>query len=338
MSSSQCPNPDDPIKWLVEDYYGRKTRSSYENAMSVFYNGRVAFVPWLNERDMSPRDVTTSVVRDYFDDLKDEYRPSTQREYASRLNLVYRKLLNRGVVGIECNPVDRVLDEDILDDVATDPKPIYDKEIITDLLYHVPPPIFVACLIMAKTTRRVGGVVNLDLIDVNIDHPGADWEVVSPISDKPDHIYFGPQCSGGEIFRGEKRETGTKTETHTMIPIDDELKQVLIWWLSIRRGSEKEGALITNSGSIPTKRTSRDSVATDLKDAAKELEANRSDFSSDVVNPHYFRHWTTTTMRDRVNDSVVDYMRGDKKKISDQYTHYSENKKEQWLNNIPNYL
>lgn len=338
MSSSQSPDPDDPIRWLVEDYYGRKAESTYNNAMSTFYNGRLAFVPWLSERDMSPRDVTATDVREFFDDLKDEYRPLTQQERASKLNLVYTKLLNRGVVGIECNPVDRVLDEDILDDTTTDPKPIYDKEIITDLLYNVPPPMFVACLIMAKTTRRIGGVVNLDLTDVNIDHPGTDWEVVSPISDKPNHIYFGPQCSGGEVFRGEKRETGTKTETHTMVPIDNELKQVLIWWLSIRRGDEKKGALITDSSSHPTQRTSYKSIAKYVGDAAKALETDHPNFNSDVVTPHYFRHWTTTTMRDRVDESIVDYMRGDKKKISDEYTHYSENKKEQWLNNIPNYL
>lgn len=338
MSSSQNPNPDDPIKWIIEDYYGRKSRNSYENTMSVCYNGNIAFVPWLNERDLTPREVTASVVRDYFDDLKNEYKASTQHDYATRLNLIYRKLLNRGVVGIECNPVDRVLDENILDESTSDPKPIYDKDVLSDLLYNSPPVTFTACLIMAKTTRRIGGVVNLDLVDLNIDHPGTDWEVVPPIADKPDHIYFGPQCNGGETFRGEKRKNGTKTETHTMIPIDGELKRALIWWLSIRRGDEKDGPLLTNSCSVPYRRSTRNVVTRELRRVSREVEKDWPSVDPDVTTSHYFRHWTTTVMRDRVNDSVVDYMRGDKKKISDEYTHYSENKKEQWLNNIPNYL
>ncbi|RLM49080.1 site-specific integrase [Halorubrum sp. Atlit-28R] len=203
----------------------------------------------------------------------------------------------------------------------------------------MPPNAFAASLTMLKTTRRIGGIVNLDLMDVNLDHPATDWEVASPISDKPDHLYFGPHCNGGEIFRGERRTSGTKTKTHTMIPVDDELKRTLIWWLAIRRGPEKEGPLFTTSCSVPTKRVTADVVRNHVADAAEKEGYYWSEGrDSKSITPHYFRHWTTTTMRDRVNSSLVDYMRGDKKKISDEYDHYSESKKEKWLNNMPNFL
>jgi integrase len=338
MSSSGSPNPDDPIRWVVENYYAYKSQRSYENAQDAFYHGQAAFVPWLAENNLTPREVTKNDMRSYFEILKREYSPTTQHDYASKVNLAYRKLLNEGVEGIDCNPVDQVKDEEILDEISSEPKPTYEKEVLSNVLRRMPPGGFTASLTMLKTTRRVGGTVNLDLKDVNLDHPGTEWEVAAPISQKPDHLYFGPHCDGGEIFRGEERSTGTKTKTHTMVPIDNELKEALIWWLSIRRGNNKEGPLFTTSCSVPTKRLTPDVIRHQVANAAKKEGYYWEGRDSKSIKPHYFRHWTTTTMRDRVHGSLVDYMRGDKKKISDEYDHYSESKKEEWLDNIPDFL
>lgn len=334
MSSSQNPNPDNPIKWILEDYYGHKSQGAYNGAKDVYFDGEVAFVPWLEQRGLSPREVTESHIRDWFEDLKSEYKPGTQQKHASRVNLAYSKMLNRGVVGIDVNPVDKPLDEDILDEPQSEPLPIYEKAVICALLSYLPPTAFIASLIMAKTTRRIGEIVNLDLKDVNLDHPAADWEVVPSLSDKPDHIHFGPESTGGEMFRGELRNDGSKTETHTMIPIDEELKQALIWWLSIRRGDKTDNPLILLSCSIPPRRPAGDTISKQLRNARRKVAESYPNVDEDVISTHYFRHWTTTKMGDRVNQSVVDYMRGDKNKITDVYNHYSENKKEQWLNNM----
>ncbi|WP_147438140.1 hypothetical protein, partial [Halorubrum sp. Atlit-28R] len=75
MSSTGSPNPDDPIKWMIENYYTHKSESSYENALDACYHGKVAFVPWLEENGLSPREANEDVIRDYFESLKTEYKP-----------------------------------------------------------------------------------------------------------------------------------------------------------------------------------------------------------------------------------------------------------------------
>lgn len=340
MSASESPDPDDPLKYVLETYFRTKSKSTKDAIEDVLFEGEVALSPWLEERGISPREVTQEVAKDYLYDVKDNYSPSTQQEYGRRVRFIYSKLLFKGVVGIDTNPFDTVLEQhDILDENIPNESPIYEKQVLQDILSNLHPCYFGITLTMAKTTRRIGGTVNLDLCDVNLDHPAADWDLCSHVRPYDDHIYYGPKPTEGEKFRGEVRKNSAKTNTHTVIPIDEELKQTLVWWVMMRRGKNDEGPLFTSpSPSEHEHRVTDTEYREQLTNVADNLGYRWDSYDPGNIRPHYFRHWTTSIMRDRVKRSIVDYFRGDVGNTGDGYDHYTPEKKKAWLNNIPQFL
>ena len=346
MSARETPDPEDPLKWVIENHFSKKTQGTERNArLSLFgtvgSNGqgaRVALKPWLEQKDVPPEKLTFDLAYEYVNDLRDAYAPRTQRLRANIASKSYEIFLRRNVEGFDCNPINEVIEEHprLLQNVTKNSTTIYDKEVIKQVIGNQHPVHGTVSMTMLKTARRIGGVLNLDCRDVHLEHPAADWTVHQEIRNKPNHIHFGPGVSAGEVFRGETRQDGMKTETRVTIPIDEELKSFLIWYLSFRRSSEHEGAFFINPGVVQEdQRLCAQSYRDVLIPVIKEQGLYYKDHDPDNIRPHYFRHWTTSKMRDRISDGTVDYFRGDKKAISDTYNHYTEEKANLWKRNIP---
>lgn len=340
MSARNNPDPDDPFKWILNNYFDTNSERTRDAVEDVLFDGELALQPWLKQKGVSPYEVSPDLAKEYFEALRKNYEPSVQHEYAGRVEFIYQKFLSYGVVGIDSNPFETISDNhNILDENYDENTPVYDKEVVKDVISRLHPCYFTMSLTMLKTTRRIGGTVNLDLCDCNLDHPAADWDLDPHVRDYPDTLYYGPMPEEGEEFRGEVRDSSAKTVTHTLIPIDDELKQTLLWWVMMRRSDDQKGPLFTK----PTPREAGLRVTDGeyrwrLKQAAQEAGYRFEGHDPGNIKPHYWRHWTTSTMRDRVKRSIVDYFRGDKGNTGDGYDHYTEEKKQAWLNNIPKFL
>lgn len=337
MSTNKTTNPEDPFERVFNTYYGTNAERHQNNVEDIIWHGEMAIVPWLEENGIEETEINETHVKKYFRELVDAYAPNTQWEYARRCRFLYNEFLSRGFEGFDANPFKNVLsDHSILETVYSEDTKIYAREEVQEVLDVLDPIVFGISMTMLKTSRRVGGTVNLDLCDVNIQHPAADWDVVKELRDKPDHLYYSPKPETGKEFRGEVRSDSSKSKSKTVIPMDDELKDTLIWILSLRRSSENSGALFTQT--FPKRagvRVTRDTYGNRIRTAAKEQGYWYEAYDPDNIKGHYWRHWTTSKMKDRVNNSIVDYFRGDTGTTSDGYNHYTKAKASAWLDNIP---
>jgi hypothetical protein len=340
MSTREAPDPDDPFEYLMETYFDTNSKRTRDAVEDILFDGEVALGPWLDERDLTPREVTTEHAKEYLKDVRENYKPSTQQEIGRRVRFVYKKLLSRGVIGIDSNPFETVLDEhDILEENVPEQSIVYEKEVIQEVLAELHPCYFTMTMVMLKSTRRIGGTVNLDMCDIHIDHPAADWELDSHVRNYPDHIYYSPRPEEDKKFRGEIRPNSSKTETHTIIPMDDELKDTFLWWIMMRRDTTDGGPLFTSP--TPSEHGSRvtgGEYRWELETVAEDLGYRWDWHDPDNIRPHYWRHWTTSVMRDKVKKSIVDYFRGDVGNTGDGYDHYTPEKREAWISNIPKFL
>jgi len=356
MSAPETPNPDDPFQWVIDTYYKKKSQGTVKVAyLSLFgsigdsnsggyENGaKVALKPWLEERNIDPTELTVDNAFDYLEDLQSAYSPGTQNTRAGTCRKTYEILNSRNVKGFDYNPFRDVLEDhpEVLDsksEQGSSNTTIYEKSQLLDVIHEQHPVNQTVSMTLLKTARRIGGVLNLDFYDVHLDHPAADWPVHQSIRDKPDHIHFGPGVSQGERHRGEVRHDGQKTITTTPVPMDDELKHFLIWYLQIRRDSTHEGPFFINPRGVEHGDRLKSPAYRDwLTPIAKEKGYWFGVRDPDNIRPHYFRHWTTTKMRDRVGSDLTDYIRGDKKSVSDTYNHYTEEKARRWRENIPKF-
>lgn len=347
MSAPETPNPENPFEWVIETVYAKKSKGTREVVMlsllgEVGPNGdgaEVALKPWLEEHNLEPQDLTVDLAYKYLQDLRSAYSPGTQDTRANYCSKAYTILNNKNVEGFDYDPIGHVLEEyDVLDDITQKSATIYTKDQIIDVIREQHPVNQTVSMTMLKTARRIGGVLNLDFKDIHIDHPAANWEVHSEIRDKPDHIHFSPGVSQGEEYRGESRHDGQKTKTRVTVPMDQELKDHLIWYLSFRRSNKQEGPFFINPRGVDHNQRLKSPAYRDwLTPIAKEKGLFFGKGDPDNIRPHYWRHWTTTKMRDRLDSDVVDYFRGDKGAVGDLYNHYTEEKAIMWRQEIPKF-
>jgi integrase len=348
MSAPEKPDPDEPFQWAIDTHFSKKAPGTEDVARlallgTVGPNGDgadVALKPWLEQRGVQPQELTVDLAFDYLTDLREAYSARTQGNRAQYASRTYDLFLKRGVEGFEYNPIDKVLEDypNVLDEVTERSTTIYSKDTLKEVMSEQHPVNQTVTMTMLKTTRRIGGVVNLDFYDIHLDHPAADWNVHPEIRDKPDHIHFGPGASEGQIHREEVRHDGQKTITRVAVPMDQELKDFLIWYLSIRRSSQHEGAFFINPRGVQHGERLKSPAYRDwLTPIAKEKGYFYGKDDPDNIRPHYWRHWTTTKMRDKIDSGIVDHFRGDKGTVGDTYNHYSEKKAHLWRENVPKF-
>ena len=291
---------------------------------------------FLQERDIEPHELTQEQAEEFLLMLKNrDMKEFNAGQYALVVNAFYDYTSKRNAFEIDHNPIEIPL-EDIPfeNDVSTERRDI-ELAAMRDAVRSIQHPLIAALIVtFLKTGMRVGECCNLDLRDVHIDHPRIGR--VHPghrakLDNRPDTIYVADktEMAKGEETNGEVRDAGNKRSLATYIPIDDELKRVLVEWLMVRPDSRSPAdPLFTitrgGKGTVPGDRLRTDRVGKYVASWAEDQGWWESGATLETnVTPHYFRHYFTTMMRRRTNDeTLVQYIRGDKgSKIIDRYTH-----------------
>lgn len=348
-------DPDDSILWYWYRNYHPNSKESTKRTVKTSINrfnrylavagGYDADCHWTDvDLDKVPdgvairaRDVNEVIAEEFLRELKESLAADSQQSTASDLSKCYDWCIKNTVV-VEDNPVSYILDEQnrVKLDKPTSRDPyIIDLSEARRVVRSWTHPMWLAIqLLFAKLPRRSGAISNLDIEDLNIDHPGCDWEVHPKVRHWEDHIVFRPEKDSTD----PGRKSGNKTATVARYPLDKELKDALIYYLAIRpEPSHPSEPLFLSQ--MDESRLSAAMITTNYVRKARELGHYYGQKDDDNLNPHYWRHWGTTRYEDRVGGSLTDYMRGDVGRSSKaDYNNYTKSKRDQILAEMPKFL
>jgi hypothetical protein len=296
------------------------------------------------EEMADPATIDQEDAEDFLKDLTDALSADTQNNTVNTLTTAYSWLASK-TEGVDADPFTYVLDvegKDILD--TSQGRDAYMIP-IEEARYYIRDwerPRY-SCInqIAAKYTRRVGGISNLDIEDINIDHPACQWTVHPDIRHRDDHILFRQEKAESDLGRN----SGNKTSTTAKYPLDQELKQSLLWYLATRPDPEDPTEPLFLSTRY--ERESAESISHRFIEKSKEI-TQRDDGpkcwyepnDDDNLNIHYWRHWATTWYQDQTGDqALVDYLRGDTGSGSSaNYDQYSDVKRQKILDAMPTFF
>jgi integrase/recombinase XerC len=316
---------DDPVGYFLQDmtYHGKtdRTRAAYERVLRDFEtflaDDRGVAGPVAAEH----RDCMAWIHR-----LRGTVAESTVATYAAYLHRFYAYMTQVGT--FDENPMTLVVEE--MDErINTDPtrREISVPEMRT-FLAGVSHPLDRALLVtMLKTGIRVGELCNLDLRDLSIPVTREMLNVsVRPRLDgRGDALFVAADRAVGDVTEGERRTAANKRKRATVIPVDDELRRILVRWLAVRPDPiSRADPLFVGTGDSWGRRVTphvvHHAVETHASDCGWHHDGGGAE---ENVTPHYFRHFFTTHLRDRTGDrGIVKYLRGDvASDIIDTYTH-----------------
>lgn len=181
-------------------------------------------------------------------------------------------------------------------------------------------------VVLLKTGLRIAELTNLDERDVNLDHPISErLEANRPeLIGKPNTVYVDSSISDTDIANDDNdRMDSSKPASTRIVPLDDDVIDVLGWYLSLRPAPDSDlNPIFVNEKGGGAKACTRISVTTarekfnEWADANNWYDAN----NTGSVKPHWCRHWFTTTIRTNIDadmievgneDDYLDYLRGD---------------------------
>jgi integrase len=194
--------------------------------------------------------------------------------------------------------------------------------------------VFVFIVIVLKTGLRHAEALNLDLRDINLDHPISE-KIPQPrqeVFNHPDSLYVDSDISEGEVHNGEERAHGNKKKSHRTIPIDDELKSLLVWWIKMLPPTVSDAKPLLRELNDPEhRRPTQGFTKPHITEVARDIGVNGADMKHFGFDSHWCRHWFTTQLRSNIDDNEVptgtvkEYvqgLRGDTgRDVIDTYTH-----------------
>jgi integrase len=325
-SDAEPDDIEDPVEYFLQDlaYHGRsdRTRTAYRRVLARFETFLAT------EETMAVIDAGHRECLAWIHDLRAEAGDSTVATYASYLNRFYDYMIQIGVV--EENPMALVMSE-MEEGIDTDPtrREISVPE-MRQFLEGISHPLDRAVIVtLLKTGMRVGELCNLDMRDLALGNRVVRQEYdATPRGQLDAHdrtLYVDGGILRGEVVNGEERTASNKRQRSTLVPIDDELADALVWWLAIRPDTRSEAdPLFLSTRDAWGTRMTPDMVRSIVESHAREQGWHRiGGGAEENVTPHYFRHFFTTHLRDRTGDrGVVKYLRGDiAEDIIDTYTH-----------------
>lgn len=328
MSAEEPPNPDNPIEYWLEHQELTRSPTTVDNSKSAVNHLR----EYLDQRGLSPSEMTATESIRFIKWLRNKptLADSSAKNYVSSLNEFYSYFSDKGT--FETNPISEALREvDFNLDSATHRRDISIEE-MAEFLQSIQHPLhLVICTLLAKTGIRAGELSNTDLRDLNLSHPRLNEYLPEPrpeIRNRPNSLFIDSSVRAGEVYNGEEREDGNKRERDTIIPIDEETKQVIIYWLAIRLPDRSDPHPLIQvkgggGGKVHGARASRNVIGNYIREETKPHGWWDEDAGLEWnVTPHYFRHWFTTQARRRLGDTTVKYIRGDVGgEEIDRYTH-----------------
>jgi integrase len=165
-----------------------------------------------------------------------------------------------------------------------------------------------------------------------------DVPVRPAVEERPRSLYVDGGIDRGDTVAGERRSAANKRRRSTVIPVDEELRRVLVRWLAVRPDPRSPAEPLFVSTREWGRRVTPAMVRRVVREHASAVGWYRDGAGSEEnVTPHYFRHFFTTHLRDRTGDrGVVKYLRGDvASDIIDTYTHdWGDRVREAYVDNI----
>lgn len=316
---------DDPIEYFVEDlmYHGKseRTLTAYERVLRRFER-------FLRDRDESPATAGQRDCMAFVHSLRGSLAESTVASYATYVHRFYAYMTRTGA--FDGNPMALVMEE-MDESINTDPtRREVSIENMRSFVARITHPLERAVTVtLLKTGLRVGECCNLDLRDLNLDAPTVrteyDYTHRPQLDGRSDTIFISNNMSRGKTINGEERTASNKRERVTIVPIDEELKDVFIAWLLIRPDTLSPAEpLFLDTGRKWGSRLEPSQVRTFVRRHANAMGWHHAGGGAEEnVTPHYFRHFFTTYLRDRTGDrGIVKYLRGDvAQDVIDTYTH-----------------
>jgi len=333
MSAADPPAPDDPIDAYIEELrnsgLGKNTVDAYEFTLNTHLR------PYLEEHDLEAGEMTRHECRDLLDQLASnpDILGETAERYGEKIRKFYGYFNARGT--FEVNPMELAIENYEFGEEAEKFKREISIPEMREFVQELNHPLTLAVImLLVKTGIRAGELCNIDMRDVHLDD-GRVKHLFPPlrpeIQDRPDSIYIErhAEMQAGQMANGEIRRASNKRKRTTIIPIDDELKKVLVLWLAVRPESNAPGKPFLTRVSPHRDADIGDRLFTDMvfeivRAAAEERGWWDAENTPGMnVSPHYFRHFFTTYMRERTGDSVfVQFIRGDTGNAAiDDYTH-----------------
>lgn len=327
------------------------------------------FEEFLDKNDLTIDEVNTERRAREYCNFIDEYPTVNSKRakgYVKEIADVYDYFNSKGYFGV--NPFEGVVDNYNFKSVNRGHSSPFDSqmldvginEIAEGLMGVENPSKFITVMVLLKTGARRSEVSNLDMRDINLDHPGAGDLIHNrpprrEIEDEPGSIFIPSDVRQGYEYNGEVRDGGNKRQRDTIIPIDDELTQSLVYYLSCCPPSESPAKPLIRCHQEATtgigNRKTPAGVSTTVRQWAEdngwrvELDSSH-DNDSRNISPHWFRHNFTTHMRTSVSKDDLDgdievmyyvkALRGDTGgDVIDTYTHIDEDwYRDAYLNNI----
>ncbi len=309
------------------DQFGRSERTleAYDRVLNQYRQ----FLE--NEREIDSNHFESATREDclaWLNTLRDSYSDSTIASYTTYVNRFYRYMIEIGA--LDSNPMTLVIEESN-ERIETDPTrrdiAVDDLRTFVREVHH--PQHRALIMLLAKTGVRAGEAVNLDIRDLELNSIEIEEHYgVLPrgqLVGRGPSLYVSREPQRGHEYNGEVRQASNKRQRDTIIPIDAELESELMRWLAIRPDtiSAAEPLFVSTKHDWGGRMTI-DQVRHIIREYAKTegWYAENAD-PGENVTPHYFRHFFTTHLRNRIGDrGVVKYLRGDvADDIIDTYTH-----------------
>jgi integrase len=330
---------EDPIGYFLDDqrYHGKSERTleAYERVLRRFE----AFLAGRFDIDAVGAARRRECMA-WIHSLRGEFESSTIATYASYLNRFYDYMTRVGV--FEDNPMALVMEE-LPESIDTNPTrrdiSVAEMRSFVGTIAH---PLERAVVVtLLKTGMRVGELCNLDLRDLRLETPELDceWTPRVGLDRRPASLFVAADPQRGATVNGEDRTASNKRQRDTVVPVDGELRRVLLEWLAIRPDAVSPARpLFLDTGDAWGERLTPSDVRYVVEKHARDRGWYRTGGGTEEnVTPHYFRHFFTTHLRDRTGDrGIVQYLRGDVAgDVVDTYTHnWGDRVRETYLEHI----
>jgi integrase/recombinase XerD len=157
-------------------------------------------------------------------------------------------------------------------------------------------------LMQFKLGLRVGEVRNLELSDLSLDHPDINDAYPTlgtheSVKDRRNVVFIASRYT----------RPGNKSKNPTVLPIDYELRRLLVRWLLIRPSAPNDYLFVNDDHSRFTTKFINRAWREGFYPKYEGTDARKG------LRSHYGRHWFTTFFRVEVgmNEALIQYMRGD---------------------------